>query len=316
MERRGHIYLITNTETKKMYVGQTVCFRRSGNKLVPFGYLKRFEEHIHSTTKKLVSVLGKDIVRYGRNAFIVELLEECDVEDLDTRERHWIDTHNTMYPNGYNILYGAPYVMNEIARSKVSSSLTAFFANIEVRQMYSALHKNNFKPLSSFNIQGIEVHPIKQNGEYKIVYMYIHYHDAPHQRRRYGGIHEPFDEALERCCADAMNIMHGDVSKIHLDNSRVQKAQEVLKDRVVQTINLTIHTMGSNRLVSANVKHTDMNGDDVLKKRYVFGGKTVDIESAYQSAIEFATKISTDNTVIQISKSLSTARHSNCSGTP
>lgn len=39
--KKGHTYVIKNTINDKVYVGQTLEFRKSGK----FGYLKRFTEH-------------------------------------------------------------------------------------------------------------------------------------------------------------------------------------------------------------------------------------------------------------------------------
>ena len=38
--------------------------------------------------------------------FIFEIIEECDYEILDEREKYWIQTLNTLEPNGYNICLG------------------------------------------------------------------------------------------------------------------------------------------------------------------------------------------------------------------
>lgn len=314
MEQNGHIYLITNTQTNKKYVGQTVCYRRSRDKLIPFGYMKRFEEHMHSTKKKLVSVLGRDIIEYGRKSFIVQLLEECDITLLDKRERYWIDLHSTMYPNGYNVLYGSPYEMDTAARSKMSTSLLAFFQNIEVRKAYSNLHKNVFKPLSSDSVTQIEIHSIKNGGEYKIVYMYIDFLDAPRQRRRYGGIHEEYEEALERCMNDALQIVKGDTTKVLFDQNRTSKVQATLKNQNIEDITLRIHTMGQRRLVAVYITHKSVNGEISKTSRHVFGGKTIEFNLAYDTALEFANSIAADK--VQICESLLTARYPNCSGTP
>lgn len=42
----GHIYLMTNIITKKYYIGQTRSHRLNKSKYRPFGYKKRFDDHI------------------------------------------------------------------------------------------------------------------------------------------------------------------------------------------------------------------------------------------------------------------------------
>lgn len=106
----GHIYLITNTTTKKCYVGQTVSHRKNRNKYRPFGYQGRFKDHISealcNTKKKQCTYLNNSIRQYGKEAFTVELITECSKDELDIMEELYIKQYNTLYPNGYNLTKG------------------------------------------------------------------------------------------------------------------------------------------------------------------------------------------------------------------
>jgi len=74
-----HIYLITNTFTNKKYVGKTI--QKVEN---------RFQQHIRYS-KKHNTKLSNAIKKYGKNTFIVEILETCNTEkDLNEREVYWI----------------------------------------------------------------------------------------------------------------------------------------------------------------------------------------------------------------------------------
>ena len=44
--------------------------------------------------------------KYGIDNFLFEVIEECDCEILDERERYWIHQLNTLEPYGYNIRNG------------------------------------------------------------------------------------------------------------------------------------------------------------------------------------------------------------------
>jgi predicted XRE-type DNA-binding protein len=69
------------------------------------------------------SIIHNAIRKYGKDAFEIELLQECrSFEELDDAERKWIAELNTIAPNGYNIEVGgcrnrAP--MSEATRAKL-----------------------------------------------------------------------------------------------------------------------------------------------------------------------------------------------------
>ncbi len=106
----GEIYLITNTSQNKVYVGQTRSHRMNKDKYRPFGSIGRFKDHIseaiNNTKKNQCSYLNNAIRKYGSDKFKVELLEKCDVNDLDKREQHYIEKYNSLFPNGYNLTKG------------------------------------------------------------------------------------------------------------------------------------------------------------------------------------------------------------------
>jgi hypothetical protein len=74
----GHIYRITNTQTNKIYIGQTLSHRKNRGKYRPFGYMGRFYDHsseaLCNTKKKQCTYLNNAIRMYGKDAFHCELL--------------------------------------------------------------------------------------------------------------------------------------------------------------------------------------------------------------------------------------------------
>lgn len=82
------IYRITNKINGKRYIGQSIHIER------------RWEEHCKPSSSSLVS---KAIHKYGKTNFLFEILEECQIEDLDLLEQYWIKKENTISPFGYNI---------------------------------------------------------------------------------------------------------------------------------------------------------------------------------------------------------------------
>jgi len=106
----GHIYKIINTETGKVYIGQTLSHYKNKGKYRPYGYEGRFKSHvseaISNTKKKQCTLLNNSIRKHGKDVFEVELLVECHVCLLDLYEKGFISKENSMYPNGYNMTKG------------------------------------------------------------------------------------------------------------------------------------------------------------------------------------------------------------------
>lgn len=80
------IYRIHNLINQKDYIGQ------SNN------IYCRWDKHKALYDK---CAIHRALLKYGVNNFSFSILEECKEEDLDERERYWIDYYNS-YHNGYN----------------------------------------------------------------------------------------------------------------------------------------------------------------------------------------------------------------------
>ena len=80
------IYKITNKLSGKTYIGQSNDIER------------RFKEH---KCKKDIPV-EIAIQKYGAENFIFEVLEECSIDELDEKEKYYINLYNTYRGNGYN----------------------------------------------------------------------------------------------------------------------------------------------------------------------------------------------------------------------
>lgn len=97
------IYLITNTVTHKVYVGQSVDIER------------RWKEHkaraFNPNSNNYDTPLARSIRKYGIEAFVESILCECTQEELNEKEAYYIHQFNSLVPNGYNILDGSrqPY---------------------------------------------------------------------------------------------------------------------------------------------------------------------------------------------------------------
>lgn len=88
---KGFIYKITNKVNGKSYIGQT-------RYTVEF----RWRQHQH---KRDNVYFHNAIHKYGIENFTVEILEECDYKDLNSREIFYIAKYDT-FKNGYNLTLG------------------------------------------------------------------------------------------------------------------------------------------------------------------------------------------------------------------
>ena len=108
--KQGIIYLITNLINGKKYVGQT------RQKL-------RDRMYQHRRNKKTSGIDGA-IKKYGLENFKVEVIEECPVENLNEREKYWIEFYDCKAPKGYNLTDGGDGILNcsQSTRAKLSKA--------------------------------------------------------------------------------------------------------------------------------------------------------------------------------------------------
>lgn len=92
----GKIYLISNDINDKVYVGQTTQTLS-----------KRFNGHCcYSKSDRSINMyIKRAIHKYGKDHFKIKLLEEVPIEELNNREKYWINFYNS-YNSGYNLTLG------------------------------------------------------------------------------------------------------------------------------------------------------------------------------------------------------------------
>lgn len=88
------IYKITHKTSGTSYIGQTI-----------YKLSRRWRSHCHP--KSGCRRLRNAIQKYGESEFRLTVLEKCEtLEQLNDREKFWIEALNTFSPNGYNLQKG------------------------------------------------------------------------------------------------------------------------------------------------------------------------------------------------------------------
>ena len=94
---KGIIYIIKNDINSKVYIGQTIqklkdrWYRHCGK-----NGISKEESNMH---------IKRAILKYGKEHFHIEVLEECEKSNLDNREKYYIQLYDS-YVHGYNLTIG------------------------------------------------------------------------------------------------------------------------------------------------------------------------------------------------------------------
>lgn len=116
------IYKIENLKNGHKYIGQSVNIAARWNK----EKINAFKPQCHEYNYPL----SKAFRKYGLENFSFEIIEECSIEDLNTKERYWIAYYNTFY-NGYNQTLGG-----DSPKSKPKEQIIGVIQDLENTDLY------------------------------------------------------------------------------------------------------------------------------------------------------------------------------------
>lgn len=99
------IYRIQNKINGKIYIGKSVDIKRRWSSHITDSNVD--DERWNSNYRGVKTPIHAAIRKYGKENFVFEILEECNKEELNDKEKYWIKTLNaTNKENGYNITLG------------------------------------------------------------------------------------------------------------------------------------------------------------------------------------------------------------------
>lgn len=140
------IYKITNKTNGKIYIGQSkdIHYRWHRHRLAAF----------NSNYPQYNCLLYKAMRKYGLDSFLFEVLEECDENELNSREQHYISHFDSANPQlGYNMITAIEYSDNSYLNEVVVEEIRQLLATTEIPQIEIANEFNTSQmTVSSINL--------------------------------------------------------------------------------------------------------------------------------------------------------------------
>lgn len=164
------IYRIVNKVNNKIYVGQSIAIEKRLNKHKSSAY--------NLNDKSYEYPLYRAIRKYGIDNFSFELLEECEVYELNEKERFWICFyHSDDSSYGYNQTSGGDSSLNLKITWSIADEIISLLINTNLSQQEIANQFGVTQVMVSYICNGISwrkvgvSYPIReknsQNGKNK-----------------------------------------------------------------------------------------------------------------------------------------------------
>lgn len=154
-EKESGIYCIENTVNNKKYIGQSKKIKyRCGQ------HIRELENNYHYN-----EYLQRSWNKYGKDNFKFYVLEYCDVDSLDEKEKYYILLYNTIdRDNGYNLTSGGQYSnsKSEDTVEKLKKSIKQSYENDP-----SLIQKRKEDAVEYWsNSDNLQYHSGERNGMY------------------------------------------------------------------------------------------------------------------------------------------------------
>lgn len=146
------IYKITNLLNGKIYIGQTRMTVK-----------QRMYKHYSRANQDDITGIDAAIKKYGKENFSVEILEECEEEKLDERERYYINLFSS-YGNGYNLTLGGQDGIGSLKTFSIEEVEAALQKGGDIKQASKILNCCE-KTLSFFMKRNSIENPYQNKGK-------------------------------------------------------------------------------------------------------------------------------------------------------
>lgn len=250
---RGSIYQAQSKTSGKCYIGQTQDTKEREGKPYRYGVSGRWSDHVSSAYRGAKTPLSQAILENGADDFELTTLE-ADVPEnmLDEREAHWIATRKTTVPDGFNVMRHAR------CKHRENSTLA-----------------DHYLPTTT----KVRITSVKRGGVNKLVYVYLDQSDGDPVRLVFGqGASANYAEALLEAQEFATVFAESGI-EIYEEESddplrKYREKIDSVRDKKVERIRIAKF----NQLVALHIKH------DKGTLRICFGGKTIKLHDAYNTA--------------------------------
>lgn len=207
---KGEIYLVINKINSKTYVGQTRTHILNHGKFRPFGSLKRWTQHVseaignyaHQSMK-----LNHAIRKYKSDAFSVEILETCELNELNYWETYYIDLYDSI-TEGYNLTGGGDRKEpTEEGKKRIANTLIEYYKDKKMQKFKDVVVNEitiTWRKYIDMDIIQIYASCKVDNTKKQI-------------KVDFGGKKCPFDQSIERAKQFALSLISKD--KITIQNS-------------------------------------------------------------------------------------------------
>lgn len=143
-EKMGEVYIATCMSEGKSYVGSAYC-ELNGEK---WGHEKRWQRHVieaknPNACDKHCRVLNEAINKYGEANFIVIQLGQFPLSELNDWEMSYIEIMNTLYPKGYNLMFGNQKCKESVQRIIAKRMENGYKHNDKTREKISVGQAGN-----------------------------------------------------------------------------------------------------------------------------------------------------------------------------
>ena len=251
---RSEIYFIVNTVNNKKYVGKAAKYVSQNNN--KWGTEVRWKSHLREAfnpyNKDHCVLLNNALRKYGRDAFTVTKICDADSSEIDEKEIYYIELHNSLVPNGYNIRAGGNDGMHAHYERKEARLLEPKPLRTRKNEEDKDLPKNIIALRSSGVLTGYKVEiSIRNSGK-------------EHYTKAFKDTENP---------ANALELAIKDLADLKLANPVTKpKARERVTDKTV--INNYIYPIIKEYKIACYVVKNMVNNEGVEIPEKIFDGNT------------------------------------------